>query len=290
MTERPSDELDSEGVVRLQAEAEEANRAFWDEVAPVHYRSYDLAALRRGGVCLDAIQLREVGDVAGRDLLHLQCHIGTDTLSWARLGARVTGVDFSAESLAWARRLQRELGLPARFVHSNVYDLDQVLDARFDIVYTSKGVLCWLRDLCSWAQVVARHLRPGGFLYLMDGHPLSSIFDDQHAGDLRVAYSYFGGGRPKRWEGGDPDYAEPAYRPQHPTYEWTWTLGDIFNSLIAAGLVVEFLHEHDKAFHQALPGMVEDQDGWWYLPEHRGRLPHTFSLKATRPPTQEDRA
>jgi 2-polyprenyl-3-methyl-5-hydroxy-6-metoxy-1,4-benzoquinol methylase len=143
--------------------AEQRNRALWDEIAPVHAKAYkEVALLKRGGIALDEIELREIGDVTGKTLLHLQCHIGTDTLSWARQGAVVTGVDFSGESIACARQLGQELGLRATFVHANVYDLPTMLREQFDIVYTSRGVLCWLRDLDLWAQIVARSLKPDG--------------------------------------------------------------------------------------------------------------------------------
>ena len=172
--------------------AEKFNQDLWDEVAPVHLRSYkEVEILRKGGIALDEIELREIGEVRGKTLLHLQCHIGTDTLSWARQGATVTGVDFSAQSIACAKQLQQELGLEASFLCANVYDLPTVLHKSFDIVYTSRGVLCWLKDLDEWARIVAHFLKPGGIFYIMETHPLCNIFEEAQPGKLDHRLSLF---------------------------------------------------------------------------------------------------
>ena len=259
-------------------EAEKFNQKYWDELAHVHYRAYDLKGLRDGGISLDEIQVKEVGDVRGKSMLHLQCHIGHDTLSWARLGAQVTGIDFSGESIKVAETLRAELGLNAGFIQSNVYDLPELLNGSFDIVYTSQGVLCWLRDLTRWSEIVSGFVKPGGFFYIMDGHPFSMIFDNDKSGPLEVRYSYFGEGCPARWEGGS-DYAS-SYQSETPTFEWTWGMGDVINALIASGLRIDFVHEFDRLFYKGFPNMVKDEEGWWYLPEYR--TPLSFSLKATK--------
>src|SRR6187549_40971 len=139
------------------------NRSLWDEWAAINRRSafYNLAGFKVGGVLLRTYEIEEVGEVAGSDLLHLQCHFGLDTLSWARLGARVTGFDFSEQAIADARALAAEIGIPATFILSDVLDLPADLDSRFDVVYTSRGVLGWLSDLERWARGIARVLRPG---------------------------------------------------------------------------------------------------------------------------------
>src|SRR5665213_3830419 len=146
----------------------ETNRALWDELVGVHVRapnSYDLDSFRNGRETLKPIELEEVGDVRGKRLLHLQCHFGMDTISWARRGARVVGADFSPEAIALARQLSEELSVGADFVCSNIYDLPQHLEGEFDIVFTSYGVLCWLPDLTDWGKVVDHFLAPGGFFY-----------------------------------------------------------------------------------------------------------------------------
>lgn len=266
------------------AHAEQANQALWDEIAPIHARAYEeVALLRQGGSALDEIELREVGDVRGKTLLHLQCHIGTDTLSWARQGAIVTGVDFSAESLAQARRLQQELGLSATFLQANVYELPGILKGQFEIVYTSRGVLCWLRDLEEWARVAAHFMRPGGILYLLESHPFSHVMEETPAGELAITYPYFHSPEPTRWDVGDADYADASYVPQHPSYEWQWSVSDIVNAVLAAGLQIDFLHEYDHLFYKAYPGMVEGPPRWYCLPRYAGKLPLLFTLRARKP-------
>ncbi|MGD8395319.1 MAG: class I SAM-dependent methyltransferase [Candidatus Eiseniibacteriota bacterium] len=263
--------------------AERENQRLWDEMAPVHFRAYEeVRMLRDGREVLDAVELREIGDVHGKRLLHLQCHIGTDTLAWARHGAIVTGVDFSSESLALARALQQELGLEATFVHSNLYALRSHLEGSFDIVYASRGVLCWLRDLQAWARLIAHYLEPGGFFYLLESHPIVNIWDDTKAGALTVAHSYFHDPEPRCWDDDAPDYADRTYVPQLPSYEWTWSVGDILNALIESGLVIEHFSEYDRLFYKALPDMVRCSERAYHLPAHAGKLPWIFTLRARR--------
>jgi SAM-dependent methyltransferase len=239
--------------------------------------------LRQGGTSLDEIELREIGDVRGKTLLHLQCHIGTDTLSWVRQGAIVTGVDFSAQSLACARALQQELGLPATFLQSNVYDLRAVLQGSFDMVYTSRGVLCWLRDLDEWARVIAHFLRPGGIFYILESHPFAHVLEETPSGEMAITYPYFHSPEPTRWDVGDADYADATYIPQHPSYEWQWSLGDIVNAILRAGLRLELLNEYDRLFYKAHPSMVESGDRSYQLPRYAGKLPLVFTIRARKP-------
>lgn len=157
-------------------EAMLANQALWDIWTGIHASGdfYDLAGFRVGGVRIQPYGLEMIGDVAGRSLLHLQCHFGIDTLSFARLGARVTGADLSPAAVELASSLAVDLGFPeARFVQSNVYERPANLDGRFDIVYTSRGVLGWLSDIRAWANVVANFLAPGGVFFITEMHPAS---------------------------------------------------------------------------------------------------------------------
>jgi len=156
----------------------DANREHWDEATDIHARGnvYGIEDFKAGRYQLHRIEVEEVGDVAGKRLLHLQCHFGLDTLSWARRGAIVTGVDFSPKALALARRLAAESGIDARFIESNVYDAPAALNERFDIVFCSYGVLCWLPDLPRWGEIVARYLEPGGIFYIADAHPFIRVF------------------------------------------------------------------------------------------------------------------
>jgi SAM-dependent methyltransferase len=262
-------------------DAELHNRKHWDELADVHIRSYDLGPLLGGGHVLDPDQVEEVGDVRGKTLLHMQCHIGSDTLSWARLGARVTGVDISPVSLARARELASRCGLEARFIESSLYDMTRHLDGDFDVVYTSEGVLCWLSDLREWARLIARYLKPGGFFYIQESHPFANVLDEGAEG-LSIRNSYWGSPDPTEWPGDYPDYSDSGYMVRTGTMEWTWTIGDVVNSLIDAGLRIEFLHEFDRLAWKAIPAM-EKIDGWYRLPDSYPRLPWMFTLKARRP-------
>ncbi|MBN1350486.1 class I SAM-dependent methyltransferase [candidate division KSB1 bacterium] len=253
--------------------AEKENQRHWDEIAPVHLNSYQsVKILKSGGVPLDEIQLGEVGEVAGKTLLHLQCHIGTDSLSWARKGAIVTGVDFSERSINCANRLKLELSLDAMFIQSNVYDLRQHLDATFDIVYNSQGVLCWLRDLDQWASLIAHFLKPGGFFYLMESHPVCDMFEEDESHALQLTYPYFHLPSPTCWDEPSPDYSDATYISHTPSYEWNWSISDIINALLKAGLALEFFNEYDRLFFKRFPGMVREADGWYYLPKVRGEI------------------
>ena len=275
----------------------EANRARWDESVPIHAASdgYDLAGFLRGEKTLHAVETEEVGDVRGKALLHLQCHFGMDTLNWARLGARVTGLDFSGVAVERARELAKEIGIDdATFVQANVYDAPDVLQDQFDVVYTGIGALNWIPSIRGWSEVVARLLKPGGFLYLYEGHPMLWALDDERAdGELVVGASYFETEHPNEWVGATTYVDGPPLKNQR-SFEWNHGLGETVTALIEAGLRLEFLHEHREVSWQALPQMVRtDGDsnakGYtrrtaWQLPEEqRNRCPLMYSLKASKP-------
>ena len=170
------------------------NLAKWNALVPVHARSkmYDVAGFKAGRISLHELELAEVGDVRGKSLLHLQCHFGHDTMSWARLGAEVTGLDFSDEAIKLARSLIDELKIPARFICADIYDTGAVLGDQFDVVFTSYGAITWLPDMQRWAQIIAQSLKPGGFFYIADEHPFASIFNHRDdASTLTIQYRYF---------------------------------------------------------------------------------------------------
>jgi SAM-dependent methyltransferase len=279
--------MDETGAGRYLA----ANRALWDEWTGVHVRSafYDVAGWKAGRRPMRAFLLHELGDVNGKDVLHLQCHFGLDTLSLARLGARVTGVDFSARAVDAARELAAEAGLAdrARFVCSDVLELPAALSGDFDVVFTTIGVLSWLPDLARWARVVAHYLRPGGFLYLADAHPFAQVFDDE-ADKLRLRYPYWEAPEPISWKV-QGSYADPdATVTQEVEYAWTHSMGEIVTVLADAGLRIEFLHEFPFVVWKMLPFMVErptpEGEREWRLPDDQQRfLPLLFSLKASKP-------
>lgn len=261
----------------------EKNKKLWNELTPIHERSafYDVEGFKRGKCTLKSIELEEVGDVSGKFLLHLQCHFGLDTLSWARLGATATGVDLAEASVTLARSLSRETGIKADFICSDIYDLPNVLKGEFDIVFTSWGVLPWLSDLKRWAEIIARFLKPDGIFYMVEGHPFITVFDDsEDATELEVIHSYFHKPEPTKWEW-QGSYADGNARVLHPSYEWSHSIGDVINSLIQAGLRIEYIHEFPVICWQALPFMEESKPGSWRL--KGDRIPLTFSLKATKP-------
>jgi SAM-dependent methyltransferase len=261
-----------------------SNKALWNELTALHGRgeTYGMTAFKEGTKHLDPLVRTEVGDVTGKSLLHLQCHFGMDTLMWAQFGARVTGIDFADEAIALARRLSAELSIPATFLESDLYDLSDVLEGEFDIVYTSWGVLNWLPDLARWGQIIARYLTPGGCFYIAEEHPFMRVFDDgEDATNLRVHYDYFHQAQPLYFPPGY-DYADAKQQLSHPEYAWNHSVGDILDALIDAGLRIAYFHEHAFLPWKAFPFLVNDAQGYWRLPPEYPPFPLSFSLKATK--------
>ncbi len=261
----------------------ETNRAWWNEKVSLHAESgfYNVKGFKAGKLTLMDLEREELGDVAGKSLLHLQCHFGLDTLSWARLGAQVTGVDFSPEAIALACSLREEVGVEANFVCSDIHELPGLLSGRFDIVFTSYGVLCWLSDLARWAEVIAHYLEPHGTFYIAEIHPFASVFYDRcDAEKLEVHYPYFHDTEPMRFENQGSYASGGAAGTRHVMYEWAHSLGDVVNALISAGLQIEFLHEFPYACYRMFPFLEPDGGGWWRLNAKHGCIPMTFSLKA----------
>ena len=260
-----------------------ANAAHWDERVRIHVASrfYDVDGFRAGRDTLQLFEREEVGPVAGKSLVHLQCHFGMDTLSWARSGARVTGLDFSQPAIEQARALARDLGIEAEFVVANVYDAVAALGGRqFDIVYVGMGSLVWLPDVSRWARVAAALVRPGGVLYLTDGHP----FIDMLASDtLTLVDSYFAS-QPQMYD--EPGtYADlQAATHNNRAYEWVHPIGETVTALLRAGLRLEFLHERDYALFQRWPFLeYHPEDRTYRMPGGMPSVPMMYSLRATKP-------
>jgi len=258
------------------------NRQNWDERVGIHAVSefYDLPAFRAGASTLRSFERDEVGDVSGRTLLHLQCHMGQDTLSWARLGAETVGLDFSEAAIRVARTLAEDTQLAARahFVVSDVYSAgDALRGQRFDIVYTGLGALVWLPDLTRWATVVASLLNPGGFLYLVEFHPVTDMLGDD---GRTVEQDYFDTG------GRDLDYPHTYTGSQAMTrtrqVQWRHPLGEVLTALAGAGLRLDLLREHDVTLFQRFP-VLQRFDSEYRYPAGHPRVPLTYSLRATRP-------
>jgi SAM-dependent methyltransferase len=258
----------------------ELNRALWDERVAIHVAGeyYDVPRFLAGRSTLRRFELAELGAVRGCSLVHPQCHFGLDTLSLARLGAHVTGLDFSAPAIEAARNLAQHAGLPGEFVCGDVYDALSVLGGRrFDVVYTGLGALNWLPDLERWAATMATLVAPGGRFYLVEFHPITDVFADT---ELGVANSYFDSG-PHRYD--EPGtYADPDAETVHNrSVEWTHRLGDVVSALIGAGLRIEFLHEHDFTLHARFPFLARQDDGTYRMPPGLPSLPLMYSLRAT---------
>ena len=256
-----------------------ANRSYWDELVAIHAASefYNLQAFKSGVSTLHSIETTEIDDVQGKHLLHLQCHFGLDTLSWARLGAKVVGVDFSEKAIELAGSLAHEMDIPAQFICSDVYELPTKLNRRFDIVFTSYGVLTWLPDLSAWAKVLARFLKPTGFVYIVDDHPYASMLDEAEDGTVLPSHSYFQSPEPM-WLSPGGSYADRTAPVVNEHYEWHHTLEELVSAVVEAGLVIESLREFPVCSWQRFSAMSKDKDGWWRI--NGDPFPLTFSLKA----------
>lgn len=276
------------------ADAIEANQRNWDDRVPVHLasRMYGVegfvndASRLSGVVEFDREQLLPLlpgRSVRGKSLVHLQCHIGLDTLSWARLGAQVTGIDFSPAALTAAKELARRCGLRARFVESDVHGATAACPEQFDIVYTGIGALPWLPDLDRWARVVADLLAPGGMFYLREGHPVLAAIDYERTdGELVLRHPYFATAEPVREDHGKT-YTDGDVTLEHATtYLWSHSLAEVVQALLDAGLVLTSLREHRSVPWQALPVLVPTIGGYG-LADRTDRAPLAFSLTATRP-------
>jgi len=262
------------------------NRDWWDEKVPLHVGGefYRVDAFKAGEEQLRPFELAEVGDVAGRTLFHPQCHFGQDTLSWARHGATVTGLDFSPAAVAAATRLAAEVGIDARFVCADVYDApDAVGGERFDVVYTGLGAVNWLHDIERWAATMAAVCRPGGTFYLAEFHPVAATFDDETTEAALVPrYGYFG----HEWHDTADTFtgsygAEDAATEFNDTHERVWTLGEVVTAIAGAGFRIEFLHEWEYTLYRSLPFVVRTDRGY-ELPDGLPRIPMMYSLRATR--------
>lgn len=269
----------------------DTNRANWDDRAALHAartgRGYGVQRYIDDREALsDVVRFDQerLGDIRGLTAVHLQCHIGTDTLSLARLGARVTGLDFSPVAVAEARALVAETGDPVGFVESDVDSaLTALPGASFDLVYTGIGALCWLPRIADWARIVAALLKPGGRLFLREGHPILWAVDETLGDEPHLRYPYFEQAEPLKWDD-DSSYVETD-RPltATTTYEWNHGLGEIVTALLDAGLVITGLVEHDSVPWEALPGqMVERSDGEFALAERAGVMPLSYTLQAAK--------
>lgn len=257
----------------------DANKAGWNLKSELHKSSdfYDVEAWKVGKNSLNALELREVGPVEGKKLLHLQCHFGQDTLSWAQLGAQVTGNDFAENAIDFARQLADEMQLPAQFVCCNLYDLPNHLDDQFDIVFTSYGTIGWLPDLDRWAAVVAHFLKPGGVFYIADFHPVLWMMDD----DMNyLKYPYHNAGVIETEQTGS--YADRYADLHYKEYGWNHALSEVINILIQHGLRIEFLNEYPYSPYDCFSKTVRGADGNYRIKGLENVLPMVYSIRAIK--------
>lgn len=255
------------------------NRKWWNSVTSIHASSklYNLEKFRKGKTSLQRTEIEEVGNVRGKTLLHLLCHFGMDTLSWARRGALVTGVDISESSVRLARKLSRETRVPAKFICSDIYALPDVLDQKYDIIFASYGVLLWLSNLRKFAKIVNHYLADGGLFYIIDLHPFTNILSC----DFKLIYKYFDRG--PFLDDADGSYTDWNEKVSGETYEWSYTMSDLINELVREGLKLEFVHEFPFTMYDQFPGFMEkNKKGQYVLRDKKIEIPLLFSLKAIR--------
>ena len=249
------------------------NKAAWDKRTKVHVISefYDLDSFIQGKSSLNQIELDEVGDVAGKSLLHLQCHFGQDSLSWARLGARVTGVDLSSEAIKEARLLAMKVGQDATFITQDIYGFGAENQTQYDHVFTSYGALCWLPDLDKWAQTIVNALKPGGQFNLVEFHSIN---------DLLSGYSYF------EQEAADVDeegtYTENCTGETSVMMTWAHPLSEVVNALIKAGIVIESLHEFPYSPYPCFDGLEWVQGKGYQMLFKGQQVPLVYSIKGRK--------
>ena len=255
------------------------NKKLWNERVPIHATSsfYNVSAFKEGRSSLNAIELELLGNVQQQAWLHLQCHFGMDTLSLAKLGARVTGIDFSETAIDMARSLSNELQCEATFICCDVYDTPSSCNSQFDGVFTSYGTIGWLPDIQQWANTIARCLKPGGQFVMADFHPVIWMYDNaiQH-----ITYSYFN--RETILETEEGTYAQPEADLHHTSVSWNHPISDILNALIQAGLRIDVFNEYDYSPYACFPNMTEYAPGQFQRSEWLGKVPWVYAIKAVK--------
>ena len=264
----------------------EINRQNWEERVAIHARDatgdYMLDRFRAGEDALHAIEAAELGDIKGKRVLHLQCHIGRDTLCLARRGADVTGLDFSSSALDAARRLSEQTGLKADFVQGTVDQAPDLTPGPFDLVFTTWGTICWLPDMAVWAKVIASVLAPGGELYFADAHPAFNVLEES-AGQLVPTYDFqTPADRPLQFANETTYTGDPTVLVHQSTREWIHSLSAVLGGLTGAGLRITMFREHEVLPWRGLPILVPASDRLWRLPDGHPRIPLSYSLRAKK--------
>lgn len=268
----------------------EANKENWNQRTRVHKDSdfYDRKGFKNGNDVLTPIELNELGNVRNKSMLHLQCHFGMDSLNWARLGAHVTGVDLSDEAIKEARKLNEEMGMDAKFICCNVYDLHpknissskvsaDLKAASFDIIFTSYGTIGWLPDLEKWAEILAYYLKPGGLFYIADFHPVVWMFDEEFT---RIKYYY--DNREVIVTENEGTYTDRDANIKGKEYGWNHSISEVLNALLKQGLQLRQFNEFMYSPYPCFRNMTEAEKGKWHIKGMEGKIPMVYSLKATK--------
>jgi len=255
------------------------NKQLWNERVPIHVASsfYNVEVFKKGKNSLNSIECHLLGNIDKQQWLHLQCHFGMDTLSLARMGAAVTGLDFSDQAIDTARALSQEINTQATFICCDVYSAPASLNNQFDGVFTSYGTIGWLPDLQAWANTIVRCLKPGGVFVMADFHPFIWMFD---SAIQQITYSYFN--RETIFETEEGTYAQPDAPLQHTAISWNHPISDILNALIQAGLRIDVFNEYDYSPYACFPNMVETQPGQFQRCEWQGKVPWVYAIKAVK--------
>lgn len=255
------------------------NKKAWNDKTEVHVNSdfYDMPSFLAGKSTLNDIELALLGDVTGKKILHLQCHFGQDTISFARMGADATGVDLSDKAIDTARGLSEQTGAPARFICSDVYSLHEQLNEEFDIVFTSYGTIGWLPDLEKWAWTVSRFLKPGGVFVFAEFHPVVWMFDPNFE---KVAYRYFKTEAIIETELGT--YADMSTPAEYEMITWNHSISEVVNNLIEVGLEINMLNEYDYSPYNCFRGTEEFEPGKYRIAHLKNDIPMVYAIKAAK--------
>lgn len=257
-----------------------ANHDAWNKKTPHHINSefYDMKSFKEGKNSLRFIELDELGPVTGKSILHLQCHFGQDSISLARMGANVTGIDFSDVAITKAKKLAEELKVNTKFICSNIYDTRHLVKDKFDIVFTSYGIIGWLPDLDRWANVISESLKPGGEFYIVEFHPFIWMMDDNFE---KFEYSYFHSEIPLEFNV-EGTYTDRSANVSYKNFNWIHSLSDIVSALIKSGLEIQLFNEFPFSVYNCFPNMEKIGEQKWIFKNHKDMIPYVFSIKATK--------
>lgn len=259
-----------------------ANKELWNQRTAIHKDSafYNLEGFKKGDSVLGSIEINDLGNVSGKSMLHLQCHFGMDSLDWQRIGAQVTGIDLSDKAIKEAKQLNSELGYSAEFICSNVYDLKDHLDHKFDIVFTSYGTIAWLPDLNRWADIVSHFLKDGGTFYIAEFHPVVWMFDDDFT---HIKYYY--DNREIIITENEGTYTDTDTRSaiSGKEYSWNHSISEVINALTGAGLQIKSMNEYMYSPYPNFRKSKEIAPGQWQITGLEGKIPVVYSITAVKP-------